>query len=682
MTSQRKFILIDHSITDVGGHHYQYAVHVLKAAAKAGFRPVLAANRKFRAPPLGWEVHPVYTYAFFFRLAEPRWYRWLRSLGQRVRGRMFWFISNLIFSPPGFLWTARNDLGPYLRQQIPASGDWARGIALVIFLYALKVLRALRVFLSVVIPVGAYVRNVLRQGSRLLRVLLSPARALVQPEGWALRWLYDLRRARAFGRETLRLLARVPPEPGDIVFLPTVSEVEMLGLLQCFKKNPTSSRPTWHLLFRRDLYRGRGPDYPLQDRTQRARRNAFLHFTRDAAAGKVFFYTDTEELSVQYSRLGVPFRTLAIPHTHPAEARRGSGNGPVHVVYLGDARSEKGYHHLPRLLGDLWPDYVARGRVVFTIQSNFNLPEGEPEVVVSRAQLEDFPSERVRLARDPLSVDAYSELLLSADVVLLPYDRDNYYARSSGILVEALAAGLPVVVPAGTWLSRQFVSETYSYHRSLQHGLRSIETPMGEELRWRRNGAPNAAAMVGGELVFGGLGADAYCWVAVPRDAAYLLVSFRFEQHAHGAVVLVDTDQLDRHGRSRARHTTLVEAVPSNPQASALIPLASGVQRLRLGLHNAFGEDAVFLSEVRLDLLAWPKSATAYPLGAVGVAYASPEDLTAAVRELLDHYVHYRQTARAFARQYFKLHNAERLVEDLERLADAGARQQIAAGLA
>lgn len=673
MTSQRKFILIDHSITDVGGHHYQYAVHVLDAAAKAGYRPVLAVNRNFRAPPMGWEVHPAYTYAFFFRLVEPRWYQWLRSLGQRVRGRMFRFRSNLIFSPLGFFWAIRDDLGPYLREQMTASGYWARAIVLVILLYALKVLRAFRAFLSAVVPVGAYVRNVLKHGGGLLRVLLSPVKALVQPEGWALRWLYDLRKAWAFGHETLRLLARLPLEPGDMVFLPTVSEVEMLGLLQCFKKDPTSSRPTWHLLFRRDIYPGRKPDYPLHDGEQRARRNAFLHFTRDAAAHRVFLYTDTEELSVQYSRLGVPFRTLPIPHTHPAEARRGSGNGPVHVVYLGDARSEKGYHHLPRLLGDLWPDYVAPGRVVFTIQSNFNVHEGEPEAVVARAQLEGFPRDRVRLACDPLSVDAYSDLLLSADVVLLPYDRDNYYARSSGILVEALAAGVPVVVPAGTWLSRQFVSETYAYHRSLQHGLRSIKTRVGEELRWRRQGAPNTTAMAGGELAFGGQGAGAWCWVAVPRDAAYLLVSLRFEQRSHGTVVRVHADGLDRQGRSRTKCTCLVEALPSHPHASALIPLAGGAQKLWLGLHNAFGEDAVYLSEVRLDLLAWPESATAYPLGAVGVAYASPEELTGAVREMLDHYAHYRQTAGAFARQYFALHNAERLVEDLERVADAGA---------
>jgi len=42
-----KFILIDQSISSVAGHHYEYAVHVLEAAQRAGFEPYLATNRRF-----------------------------------------------------------------------------------------------------------------------------------------------------------------------------------------------------------------------------------------------------------------------------------------------------------------------------------------------------------------------------------------------------------------------------------------------------------------------------------------------------------------------------------------------------------------------------------------------------------------------------------------------------------
>jgi hypothetical protein len=42
------FILIDQSLRSVGGHPFDYAVHVLSAAKRAGYQPVLATHRKFK----------------------------------------------------------------------------------------------------------------------------------------------------------------------------------------------------------------------------------------------------------------------------------------------------------------------------------------------------------------------------------------------------------------------------------------------------------------------------------------------------------------------------------------------------------------------------------------------------------------------------------------------------------
>ena len=40
-------------------------------------------------------------------------------------------------------------------------------------------------------------------------------------------------------------------------------------------------------------------------------------------------------------------------------------------------------------------------------------------------------------------------------VVIVPYQRLYYYAQTSGILAEALGAGIPVVVPEGTWMAAE-----------------------------------------------------------------------------------------------------------------------------------------------------------------------------------------------------------------------------------
>jgi glycosyltransferase involved in cell wall biosynthesis len=47
---------------------------------------------------------------------------------------------------------------------------------------------------------------------------------------------------------------------------------------------------------------------------------------------------------------------------------------------------------------------------------------------------------------------AYQALLADADLLLLPYDAAAYGPRSSGILAEARALGVPAVVPAGCWM--------------------------------------------------------------------------------------------------------------------------------------------------------------------------------------------------------------------------------------
>ncbi len=45
-----KFIMLDHSLYGVLGHHYSYALNVLRAAEARGDEIVLATHVKFRPP--------------------------------------------------------------------------------------------------------------------------------------------------------------------------------------------------------------------------------------------------------------------------------------------------------------------------------------------------------------------------------------------------------------------------------------------------------------------------------------------------------------------------------------------------------------------------------------------------------------------------------------------------------
>jgi hypothetical protein len=54
----------------------------------------------------------------------------------------------------------------------------------------------------------------------------------------------------------------------------------------------------------------------------------------------------------------------------------------------------------------------------------------------------------------PLTPEEYYRLVADADLLLCPFDAHAYRRRSSGTLTEAVAAGIPTVVTAGTWLER------------------------------------------------------------------------------------------------------------------------------------------------------------------------------------------------------------------------------------
>ena len=57
--------------------------------------------------------------------------------------------------------------------------------------------------------------------------------------------------------------------------------------------------------------------------------------------------------------------------------------------------------------------------------------------------------ERVVVRQDVLTAEEYATWLGQADLVLLPYDREVYRSRGSGVFTEARRLGIPVIAPEG-----------------------------------------------------------------------------------------------------------------------------------------------------------------------------------------------------------------------------------------
>ena len=94
--------------------------------------------------------------------------------------------------------------------------------------------------------------------------------------------------------------------------------------------------------------------------------------------------------------------------------------------------------------------------------------DGGAITIVCQSTLSEFADDAIRTAIKTLKetrgvelIDRflpsteYDDLIAGCDLILLPYDADQYRSRLSAIFVDATCAGVPVVVPEGTWMSRQ-----------------------------------------------------------------------------------------------------------------------------------------------------------------------------------------------------------------------------------
>jgi glycosyltransferase involved in cell wall biosynthesis len=156
---------------------------------------------------------------------------------------------------------------------------------------------------------------------------------------------------------------------------------------------------------------------------------------------------DTPPLARLWSKaLNLPVATAPLPVVAPP-VRDAPPGRPPHLLFAGGARVEKGYGLLPELVQGL------AGEARFTIHSGPVDTAADPVVQHAHRRLRALSGPGLTLLERPLPPAEYLSLLHAADLVLLPYDARAYGPRSSGILAEARAAGVPAVVPADCWMA-------------------------------------------------------------------------------------------------------------------------------------------------------------------------------------------------------------------------------------
>ena len=129
------------------------------------------------------------------------------------------------------------------------------------------------------------------------------------------------------------------------------------------------------------------------------------------------------------------------------QAGRDVSDRPVHLVAPVQAQSAKGFPLLAGL-AERFRHSLHTGSVALTARSAPQPTDNEASTQRQAAAIKSFGGV---LIDEHLTDLQYAALVGSAHVVVVPYALDYFRTRTSGVVLDAIAAGKPVVTTRGTW---------------------------------------------------------------------------------------------------------------------------------------------------------------------------------------------------------------------------------------
>ena len=178
-------------------------------------------------------------------------------------------------------------------------------------------------------------------------------------------------------------------------------------------------------------------------------------------SARIRFYSDSSLLIDYYRKSGLDCVSLIpiphLPEIPPSDIIWTGKNRPIHILYAGGARVDKGIDQLPAVIRHIRKIFPQK-EIIFSVHSYISGNPTEKDKITIQKTLQYLEREQVHLISSSLEREKYYQMLSEADIILFPYinrDLQHRYFATSGILAEALALAKVVVVPVGTWLEAQ-----------------------------------------------------------------------------------------------------------------------------------------------------------------------------------------------------------------------------------
>ncbi|TWU50989.1 hypothetical protein Poly51_42820 [Rubripirellula tenax] len=256
------------------------------------------------------------------------------------------------------------------------------------------------------------------------------------------------------------LIAQVKPTASDTILINTGDDFVMLALAAALEQIELPPMRI-DILFHFALY-----DDETPNRADRLKRIGSQMRSSIVATSphKVHIHATTTALADQLREtdLGVPVNTISYP-TRKRAVEKPLDRLPVKAVLAGLPRAEKGRDAIAALITGIEKSLLKTGRIQLSMQMPAEKWQSmipatlhrNYEKAASAAESGEVCDGPLEVMTSNLSTSDYHHWLDTADLGLFLYEPKRYVARCSGVLLEMLARGVPVIVPDRCWLADQ-----------------------------------------------------------------------------------------------------------------------------------------------------------------------------------------------------------------------------------
>ena len=246
--------------------------------------------------------------------------------------------------------------------------------------------------------------------------------------------------------DDLTRVLREPLSPADIVVVPYATERDLFAVAQFLARTKPERPPRFGFIVHGpDLEWTIGPDRRLVQGDLSYWHYAGKRLALETQSRPPFIGARDENLRAMLANLlrmdirHVPMSTF--PQALPDGVAK-----DVDLGMVGELRLERG----SKGLGDLFIALASRHpRARFLLQ----VATADQQAAIGAAAATAGVSGRIELVVGNLPVEAFLRNVARCRLIVLPYVASRYRMRSSGVLSVATGLGIPVVVPAHTWLS-------------------------------------------------------------------------------------------------------------------------------------------------------------------------------------------------------------------------------------